>query len=114
MVALTLPCTTADAGAPLTTKDVCVKPVPDDTDDAAPDTLDVMTGIADVPPITVEPVSDPVDVCVWCWFGAADTNVPTSIEPFMTEVTAVVVTGVAVALNDAANTNSANFFILLS
>lgn len=83
-------------------------------DDTAPDTLEVMTGTADVPLITVDPVNDPVEVWVWYWLGAAVTNVPTSIDPFITEVTAVVVTGVAAAaaaLNDI-SANNANFFIL--
>lgn len=80
-------------------------------DDTAPDTLEVMTGTADVPLITVDPVNDPVDVWVWYWLGAAVTNVPTSMLPLRTEVTAVVVTGVAAALNDM-SANSANFFIL--
>lgn len=81
-------------------------------DDTAPDTLEVMTGTAAVPLITVDPVNDPVEVWVWYWLGAAVMNVPTSIDPFITEVTAVVVTGVAVTLNDM-SANNANFFILV-
>lgn len=108
MVVLTEPCTTADDGKPFTTKLEKVAPVPADTDDTAPVTLEVTTGANDVPLNTVRPVRLPVLVCVCAWFGAADTKVPTSMVPFITDVTVV-----ADALNDKTDAKIIIFFIFI-
>tara|TARA_R110000868_G_C10710507_1_gene749906 strand:- start:63 stop:413 length:351 start_codon:yes stop_codon:yes gene_type:complete len=49
--------------------------------------LEVMIGTAVVPVTDVEPLNEPTLVCDTHCPGAADTKVPTSIEPFITDTT---------------------------